>query len=312
MAHIAQRRSWQLELVIGHVQHHLRDDAQTDATFTAELASSLNLPFAQVDLNIPRGAGNLEDLARQQRYDALIGMAQQQDCSAIVTAHHGNDQLETLLMRLIRGSSLRGLGAMAWLRPITDDITLIRPMLMTDRAMAIAFLHAIGQRWREDHTNADVTRLRARLRQTVIPQLLDMRPDLPQQIVTTTEQIQAAHDLLENQCEQAVTDCRLKAAGSMHCYSRKKLKALPPILLTMVLKDILVKAGASPDRLGANVLSQFGKMMLDQDGSVRQLTLGRQVKGILDRNHLTLRIVPQEPPIAPTIRNTKDTGFEDC
>lgn len=315
MSHIATRRRWQLHLTVGHVDHHLRDDSQDDATWTQQLAKRLDIPFAQRNLSICQDAGNIEDMARQERYAALIDMAEQHQCTAIVTAHHAVDQLETMLMRLIRGTSLHGLGAMAWSRPITDDITLIRPMLMTDHDMAIDFLHTLKQDWREDHTNSDTTRMRAAIRHTVIPAMLSLRSDLPQQIVTTSDQLQSIDALLQIECDKAVTICRETGKGKADtiAYSRDKLKKLHPAMQKMVLRAILTDAGVSPDRLGAKQLAQFGKMLNDQDGSVRQLTLGQQVRGTLDRNHLTL--TPTSCHARPgrcASTSKKDIGLEDC
>lgn len=318
MTHIATRRRWQLHLVIGHVQHHLRDDAQLDAQWTKQLAMQLDLPFEQRDLKIDPASGNVEDMAREQRYKALIEMAEQHNCHSIVTAHHGIDQLETLLMRLIRGTSLRGMGAMAWARPLTDQITLIRPMLRTDRSMVINLLQHLNQNWCEDHTNHDTTRQRAAIRHRIIPEMTQLRPDLPQQITNTTDQLRSIVDMLQLQCQQAVTNClvTVEPVSDSLQYCRKKLKSLHPAMQTMVLRQILIQAGVHPDRLGSKQLAQFGKMCNDQDGSVRQLTLGRRVMGTLDRNHLTLRPTHTEPKARksdrPATHMTKDIGIEDC
>ncbi|MFG0247375.1 MAG: tRNA lysidine(34) synthetase TilS [Phycisphaeraceae bacterium JB051] len=290
---IAQRRKWQLPLVVGHVQHHLRPEAEAeaDAQFCQQLANQLGLPFERRDIVIDPTSGNLEDTARQLRYDALTQMADQHQCSHIVTAHHGLDQLETMLMRLIRGTSLRGLGAMAWTRPLTDRITLIRPMLKTDHAMAVELLQAINQSWCEDQTNRDTTRLRAALRQRVIGELLNLRGDLPQQITQTADQLRLIQAMLDQQCADAIQACQTchEAPQELARYSRKQLRELHPAMLQMVLREILTEAGIRPDRLGAKQLSQFGKMLLDQDGSERQLIKSRHVSVLLNRDYLTCK-----------------------
>ncbi|MBL4701459.1 MAG: tRNA lysidine(34) synthetase TilS [Phycisphaeraceae bacterium] len=296
MTAIAQRRRWKLQLVVGHVQHHLRDEAEDEAHFVQALATSLNLPYIRRDLDIPK-TGNTEALARTQRYDALRSMAKTHHCTAIVTAHHGQDQLETLLMRLLRGSGLRGLAAMSWQRPLTDDIRLLRPMLAASRELVLEFLNHIKQSWCEDPSNTDITRLRARLRQTVIPELLNIRPDLPQQIVTTTNQIQAVNDLLDTQCQHAMTACQSSKTASQGVlqYNRKALKALDPTLQNMVLRQILLDAGLGADRIGANQLQQFGKMIRDQDGSTRQMKFGPQIQITLNRTNLMITVNLQKP-----------------
>lgn len=306
MAVIALRRKWQLPLIVGHVQHHLRDESEDEATFVKHLAASLDLPFCRADLDINPELGNIEDQARTQRYDALLTIAKKHNCQTIVTAHHGVDQLETLLMRLIRGSGLRGLGAMKWQRPIEPGMQLIRPMLKTDKQMVFDFLKQINQPWCEDHTNEDCTRLRARLRQTVIPELLSIRPDLPNQIMTTTGQLHAIDKLLSLQIDSALESCQCNKQvknGTVQ-YQRSKLKSLNPTLLSMVLREALIQTGAKADRISAKQLGQFAMMLLDENGSTRHLVFGNQVQAQLTKD--TLNITQAQP--LPTI---KDVDFEN-
>ena len=124
LAILAPRRNWNLNLAVGHVQHHLRKrGAEADARFVAALAKKLELPFLRADLEPPRPAkGNREDWARKERYGALAEMAQAFGASFMVTAHHGDDQLETMLMRLVRGCSVRGLAGMRWRRRLAGSL----------------------------------------------------------------------------------------------------------------------------------------------------------------------------------------------
>jgi tRNA(Ile)-lysidine synthase len=110
-------------------------------------------------------------------------MAEADESRYVVTAHHADDQLETLLMRLLRGASVRGLAGMAWRRPLPmakepPGLILLRPLLHTDRAAIQRYLADLKQPWCEDHTNRDLTRWRARLRAEVLPILRSLRPDV--------------------------------------------------------------------------------------------------------------------------------------
>ncbi|NBC10332.1 MAG: tRNA lysidine(34) synthetase TilS, partial [Planctomycetes bacterium] len=150
---LALKRRWRLRLHVGHVQHHLRppEEAEADAAFVQSLADELSLPFRRRDLEVP--AGNTEAQARRQRYAALTRMAQEAGASLIATGHHADDHLETILMRLLRGTRARGLRGIAWRRAMKAEehekpedaeasaIRLIRPMLAATHGEAIAFLH---------------------------------------------------------------------------------------------------------------------------------------------------------------------------
>lgn len=172
---LAPRRRWRLRLTVAHVQHHLRGDAaEGDAAFVAERADSLGLGFVRADIRPGDSAGNLEANARDQRYAALAGLAADAGASWVATAHHADDQLETLLMALIRGTGTAGLRGIAWDRPLADGVGLVRPMLGGTAARARELLAALKQDWREDATNADPDRTRARLRRDVLPVLRDL------------------------------------------------------------------------------------------------------------------------------------------
>ena len=183
------RRKWNLKLTVAHVQHHLRpdDEAEGDAAFVAALADQLGLACVRRDITPGESAGNVEANAREQRYAALNAMAAEVGAGFVATAHHADDQLETLLMAILRGTTAKGLRGIAWQRPLDDEVTggvtVIRPMLGTTHAEAIDFLHRLEQPWREDQTNLDRSRTRARLRQEVLPVLRELRPSVARKAV---------------------------------------------------------------------------------------------------------------------------------
>ena len=278
MAILTQRRTWQLRLVVGHVQHHLRDQAEDDAKFVADLAAQLNLPMRRVDLDLAQTPGNLEASARRARYQALADMAQQADARHVVTAHHGDDQLETILMRLLRGSSVRGLTGMAWRRKILPrhDCTLIRPMLALDHAKAQQFLNDLDQPWCHDHTNADVSRLRARLRHEVLPPLRDIGHNTPHHITRVTDHLRQANRLIENAIDHAADHVVLR--HNPITIDRPKARALPEIVLGGLLQRLLLQAGVGSDQLGRRTLDPIIHAIQDTQGGQRYFQLARGVR----------------------------------
>lgn len=183
------RRKWNLSLTVAHIQHHLRPPvtAEGDAAFVAELAEQLKLPCHRRDITPGNDAGNVEANARDQRYAALAEIAQEVGAGFVATGHHADDQLETLLMAILRGTTVKGLRGIAWQRPLGEassgGITLVRPMLGATHDDAIALLHYLEQPWREDATNLDRSRTRARLRHEVLPVLRELRPSVARKAV---------------------------------------------------------------------------------------------------------------------------------
>ena len=178
LALLAGRRGWRLRLTAVHVQHHLRGAAaEGDAAFVAELAEELGVAYLRRDVRPGPLPGNVEANARRLRYAALRQAAESCGANFVATAHHADDQLETLLMAMLRGTTAAGMRGIARRRPLSPGVTLIRPMLDATHDQATAFLGHLDQPWREDATNRDTGRTRARLRRDVLPTLRNLRPD---------------------------------------------------------------------------------------------------------------------------------------
>lgn len=175
---------WSLDLHVAHLNHSLRSESTSDAQFVGRMAAELGLPFHIATL--PRGllkqeAGSLEDRARRRRYDYLTTVASCLPRSPhppiVAVAHHENDQAETLLINLIRGSGLRGLSGMSWIT-WWNGVRIVRPMLAVQRQQIQSYLRELRVPWVEDATNLDQYYVRNRLRHSVIPQLQSINPQL--------------------------------------------------------------------------------------------------------------------------------------
>jgi tRNA(Ile)-lysidine synthase len=159
-------------LAVAHLNHQLRPDAEQDEQFVVELCRSLGLSCevgrAEVD-RLDSGDG-IEAAARTARYHFLEQTAGRLGARFVVTAHTADDQAETILHRIVRGTGIRGLSGMARVRPL-GHATLIRPLLATRRAQLTAYLDALGQPYRHDPSNADLRFTRNRIRHETMPQL---------------------------------------------------------------------------------------------------------------------------------------------
>lgn len=174
------REELDLRLGVAHVQHGIRgEEAREDARFVAEMADRLKLPFHLKELNLPklraeRGKGNLEAMAREARYAFFTEVAEKEKIQKIALGHTRDDQVETLLMWMFRGSGRKGLGGMAPVatyRYERSDVSLIRPLIDASRAEIIAYLASERLKYRSDRTNRDTALLRNWLRLKLLPQL---------------------------------------------------------------------------------------------------------------------------------------------
>ena len=205
-------------LEVAHLGHGIRgDEAREDALFVARLAQGLSLPFHLREVDLPRlrktrGGGNLEAMARKERYDFFAALAREREIGKIATAHTRDDQVETFLMWLLRGSGGRGLGAIPPVRTLDargESLWLVRPMIETSRQEVIGYLTAQGFSYRTDRTNLDRTRLRNWIRLELLPQLrarLDPRLDarLAQAADLLREEEEVLNFLTEERLEQVV------------------------------------------------------------------------------------------------------------
>ncbi len=171
-----------LTLRAAHLNHQLRgSDADADAAWVRSLCERFNVPCDIETVPVrelaERTRRGLEETARDARYDFLRSAAERHHCDDVATAHTADDQAETVLHHILRGTGLTGLRGMEWSRCLDESSPppklprLIRPMLSTWRIDIEQFLGELGQDFRQDATNQDVSLTRNRLRHELLPQL---------------------------------------------------------------------------------------------------------------------------------------------
>jgi len=163
------------ELIVAHLDHALRTESAEDARFVANLADRLGLECilarADVAARARQDGQGTEHAARMERYEFFARSTARCEASAVALAHHADDNVETILFRILRGTGLRGLAGMQAKRelPSSGGAVLVRPMLHLRRAEILDYCHAVKLSWREDHTNADSAYRRNFLRQELLP-----------------------------------------------------------------------------------------------------------------------------------------------
>ncbi len=249
-------------LVIAHVLHDLRtqDLATADLDLARSLAAGLSLPFVSACVSCRTQPGNLEAIARRERYAALVALAREHACPFIATAHHADDQLETLLMRLARGAGPRGLAGIAPKRRLAPGVTLIRPMLEITRADAEAICRGAGVSCATDVTNSDRTRLRAAIRHDVIPPLRAIAPS----IAATAGRIASVQRGIARDLDRVAKELLLRASESAGlnmrepvCLSRHILADSSRAAVELALRHAITRIGRAPDAISKRTLDQL-------------------------------------------------------
>jgi tRNA(Ile)-lysidine synthase len=165
------REALGVTLVVLHFNHGLRGEAaESDERFVCELAGERGLACVvrreDIGAEAKRSGKNVEEVARVRRYAFFRKLVAEGRVTRIATGHTADDQAETVLARLVRGSGLRGL---AGIHPVLGPV--IRPLIEIRRSELREYLRKQGRGWREDETNIDTSRLRARIRQRLLPSM---------------------------------------------------------------------------------------------------------------------------------------------
>jgi tRNA(Ile)-lysidine synthase len=216
------RQELELHLEVAHLEHGIRGpEAQVDARFVRELAEGMNLPVHIKEVNVPRlrseaGRGNLEELARRERYRFFAAVARQRNLDKIATAHTQDDQAETVLMWLLRGAGRKGLGGMAPTQAVnlagaesSKALTIIRPFLDITKEELLRFLDERGLEYRLDRSNEDTAYQRNWIRFELLPRLKDrIDPGVPSRLAQMAEGLRDEEMLLNMLAQKELEELR--------------------------------------------------------------------------------------------------------
>ncbi|MFB3138489.1 MAG: tRNA lysidine(34) synthetase TilS [Phycisphaerales bacterium] len=287
LAAIRQRRRGPgpaIEPVAAHVNHHLRDSADEDAAFVAEVCDRLGVTLQTQHVHPARMPGNLAANARRLRYEALGRVAASADAGYVAVAHHAEDQLETLLIALCRGAGLDGLSGMAWSRPLVGPVSLIRPLLGVGRSACEDLCCTAGIQWRDDPTNVDPTTVRGRLRRDVLPVLEELWPEAASRAAGAADVVQAARTALEHQLQEAF------GGPSQRCWDRTQLAALPlPIIAAGLRRAVMDEVDGAGDGLGQRHLLPVAEAIRDSDPRPRRFDWPRGLTVVVTSKQVQLR-----------------------
>lgn len=238
-------------LVVCHLDHGLRGrESAADAEFVMRLADQLGLACeistADVTGRMEERAESMETAARNERHEFFARCVEKLDCPRVLLAHHSDDQAETVLWNLLRGShGLKGMGEVKKL--VTEsgaELELIRPLLGVRREELLGWLEARGHHWREDASNAEPVAIRNRLRNEALPLLAEISGrDVTSALTRGAGDAEDMRALEEWALEQARV---LDPQGRVHV---PVLRTLPVALQRAALRKFLLSHGIpSPER----------------------------------------------------------------
>lgn len=283
-----------INLVVAHFHHGIRPDAHFDEELVKRAALSYGIPFVPGGEPVPEFAQShnlsIEEAARIMRYRFLFEHAESWGCQAVAVAHNADDQVETILMHLLRGSGLVGLKGMTFRvlpNPWSDSIPLIRPFLGTWRSEIETYCTARELVTVLDRTNLDTRLFRNRLRHELIPELETYIPDVRKRLWQTANLLEAEHITLNELAEQAWSTVMARSGSGYTSFQLEDFNRQP-----LSIRRRLVRKAAENLRPGIRDLDfAFVKRVLDfavNPTQSRQVDVGLGLNLILEEDLLIL------------------------
>jgi tRNA(Ile)-lysidine synthase len=297
MRAVAMLRRGGVRIVVAHLDHQLRAESADDAAWVGRLADSLELPVCIEQQDIAAAASDagtgLEETARRCRYAFLDRVAAEHNCRWIAVAHTADDQAETVLHQILRGSGLPGLRGMPPQRPLEScggqgTISLIRPLLNVSRSEVLDFLAGLEQPFLTDATNLDLAHTRNRIRHELLPMLrAQFNPSVQQALGRLAHQAREVQDLVD----ELAADLLLSAVSGTtpDCVVLKvaPLRRARRHLVREVLRLLFTRQGWPRQRMGFEAWDRLADLAQTAQAP-KSLTLPEGIAASYRRGVLTI------------------------
>lgn len=304
-------------LQVLHFNHQLRGAAaDADQAFVAELSQRLRLPCTAESRPVAEIARkerwNLEDAARRLRQQFFQDCVDRNLVDCVATAHTADDQAETVLMHLMRGTGVAGL---AGIYPVAGKI--IRPLLGVRREELRDYLLARGENWREDASNQDTSRMRARIRSQLLPLLArDFAPSIGKRLGSLAEIAreeshlwdETLQSILQSRAEQTSNGYRISIADIQYPFPFARTEpgiapatrgtAAPPALQKKIIRALIQRVRGTLHGISAQHVDQVLALAAANQGGIETHLPGLRVSRDL-RHHLRFEPRSRETPGLP-------------
>lgn len=245
-------------VLVAHLNHALRgESADADSAWLAGLCAELKLSFETATADVAALAAahgdGLEAAGRHARYQFLQQTAERLGARYVATAHTADDQVETVLHHIVRGTGLAGLAGISKRRAISGSVTLVRPLLSHWRREVISYLGELGQAYRTDVSNDDPQFTRNRIRHELLPFVREhFNGDVDGALVRLAAQAGDAQRLVESLAEQ-LANASVTGVGEASAHVQidcAQVSSQPPVIVREVCRIAWKKAGWPVQAMG--------------------------------------------------------------
>ena len=289
-------------LVVAHLNHGLRAQADEDAKFVTQIAKKWGIlcEAKKVDVaQLADGQGwGIEEAGRHARYAFFAEVAQQHDAVAVVVAHNADDQAETILMHLLRGSGLAGLRGMSLVGdvPGNEAVMLLRPFLNISRKDIETYCQMHNLDPREDESNQQTIYLRNQIRHELLPKLENFNPQIKKHLQQLGEVVAADYEVLLSAFAVVWQAVQVAAGDGWLQLSRNQFQSLPVSQQRMALRAGILQIRPLQTEISFQVIEQ-ARMLALQNRAGTQIDLPGKVTLLVDYQLLSFTISTENIPV---------------
>ncbi|HNR01316.1 MAG TPA: tRNA lysidine(34) synthetase TilS [Anaerolineaceae bacterium] len=269
------------KVIAAHLDHSLRPGSAAEAAHAEEVCDHLCVPFISQRVDVQKFAREMrlsvEEAARLKRYEFLFSEAEKAGAQAVMTGHHADDQIETVLMHFLRGSALSGLAGMRMVllpNPWSDVIPLVRPLLHYTREEIETYLSGIPIETLADESNQDTGYFRNRIRKELIPLLRSYNPQVKERVLRMTEVIALEDELVSKLTRRAWVETIYEEGEGYLVFDRRKAASLDPALLRRLVRKAISTMDNTLRDIDYKAIEKGCHFMLEPTGSNRVDLLG--------------------------------------
>ncbi len=303
LLHILSQLFRSEDLIIVHVNHQLRPSANDDAKFIQETAVSYQIPCHIKTVDIAQLAAEqnltIEEAGRMARYQFFAEVAEKTGAKLVATGHHADDQAETVLMHLLRGSGLSGLRG---IQPISDfpvssldGLLLIRPFLTTTRAEIEAYCQQHNLTPIHDETNKDTKYFRNRIRHELLPLLAQYNPKITTRLNDLATTVSADYALLDELMHESWTAVLHQQTAEYIQLKREEWLQLPLSLKRSILRFAVQQLRPLQIEIGFATI-EAARELVDRGESGLQSSLPGDLTLVVGYDWLTITAVSTPIP----------------
>ncbi|MBM3138527.1 MAG: tRNA lysidine(34) synthetase TilS, partial [Chloroflexi bacterium] len=285
------------QTTVVHFNHQLRPESDEEMRFVKSIAEGKKIPFFSRSINIHEFASSeglgIEEAARRARYEFIFHVAAETKSQAVVTAHHADDQVETVLMNFIRGAGLKGLSGMTFCQRtnFSEKILLARPMLDFRKAELLAYCQDNGLQYYVDESNYEPVYFRNRIRNELIPLLREYNPNFIETVLRNQKALADDLRYILEITNSTLNDLLVNEKEGVLTFSIEKFSPLPDALKNYVLKELIQRINPDWTDISFEMI-KTARTVLEKSNWTQQRILGKGIYMLIEGGEAALTSNP--------------------